>query len=274
MKVWIADYTEIIENGSKHCHIEIRPPYNKWAGGELKVKIPTDRDVEHYVIDVCMDSSDAIMVLLLHVDAIYNINPDATIDLDIKYLAYAREDRICKEGESFGLRLICGLFKQCGFNTITLYNPHSVVAEKLIDHNSNTMAIVVKQHELTPNLGTEWMAVAPDKGAWDKVAEDNKYTHKLCLSKVRDETGKPYIKPIDIKLNGAPCIILDDICDGGRTFIEAAKVLKEAGAGKLALYTTYGIYSNGIEGLLDIFDVIYYNWQINNNYEHERLKVV
>ena len=33
-----------------------------------------------------------------------------------------------------------------------------------------------------------------------------------------------------------------DICDGGRTFIELAKVLKDNGAKRVTLYVTHGIF--------------------------------
>ena len=50
---------------------------------------------------------------------------------------------------------------------------------------------------------------------------------------------------------GKDCVIVDDICDGGRTFIELAKVLKERGAGKIGLFVTHGIFSQGVGVLFD-----------------------
>ena len=49
---------------------------------------------------------------------------------------------------------------------------------------------------------------------------------------------------------GANLMIVDDICDGGRTFIELAKVLRERNAGKIELFITHGIFSKGV----DVFD--------------------
>ena len=49
-------------------------------------------------------------------------------------------------------------------------------------------------------------------------------------------------------------LIADDICDGGRTFIELAKVLRPLTDGKIYLYVTHGIFSKGLdvfEGLID-----------------------
>ena len=43
--------------------------------------------------------------------------------------------------------------------------------------------------------------------------------------------------------------MIDDICDGGRTFIECAKLLKAAGVGSMALYVSHGIFSKGLDPL-------------------------
>ena len=51
-------------------------------------------------------------------------------------------------------------------------------------------------------------------------------------------------------------IIVDDICDGGRTFIELAKVIRKD-YDKLILCITHGIFSNGFDELFKYFDQIY-----------------
>jgi ribose-phosphate pyrophosphokinase len=54
------------------------------------------------------------------------------------------------------------------------------------------------------------------------------------------------------------CLIVDDICDGGRTFLEIAKILKARGASSIELYVTHGIFSNNaIEKLKPYFDKVY-----------------
>ena len=66
-------------------------------------------------------------------------------------------------------------------------------------------------------------------------------------------------------LTNQTCFIIDDICDGGGTFIGTAKMLKEKGAKKVVLIVTHGIFSKGSH--LDFIDEIYttdsYKW-INN----------
>ncbi len=58
-------------------------------------------------------------------------------------------------------------------------------------------------------------------------------------------------------LTGKACVIVDDLCDGGRTFIELAKVLRAKGAAKIALVVTHGIFSKGKEPLNKYIDYTY-----------------
>ena len=48
-------------------------------------------------------------------------------------------------------------------------------------------------------------------------------------------------------LGSQDVLIVDDICDGGRTFIELAKELRHLTTGRIYLYVTHGIFSKGHE---------------------------
>lgn len=53
-------------------------------------------------------------------------------------------------------------------------------------------------------------------------------------------------------------VIIDDLCDGGATFIAEAKYLREIGfRGKLYLMITHGLFTKGLDRLLQYFDRIY-----------------
>jgi len=54
------------------------------------------------------------------------------------------------------------------------------------------------------------------------------------------------------------CIIVDDICDGGGTFIGLAEELRRRNAASLYLYVTHGIFSKDADvKLLDHFAKVY-----------------
>ena len=107
--------------------------------------------------------------------------------------------------------------------------------------------------------------IAPDKGAIDRAsrAADLFQCKVIRCDKVRDfQTGEltGFSVPSWIKddyPSRSRFLIVDDICDGGGTFVglieEFRKIMPEA---PVDLYVTHGIFSKGL-GPLSVFDNIY-----------------
>lgn len=45
------------------------------------------------------------------------------------------------------------------------------------------------------------------------------------------------------EVRGRTCVIYDDMIDGGGTMTGTVRLLHEAGAGEISIYTTHGIFS-------------------------------
>ncbi len=99
----------------------------------------------------------------------------------------------------------------------------------------------------------------PDKGATDKYYSSFPYHASVVCTKNRDPlTG--YISEITCKgsIKNRKILIIDDICDGGMTFILIAKKLLKEGALTVSLYVSHGIFSKGKKvlhnsGILNIY---------------------
>ena len=64
-------------------------------------------------------------------------------------------------------------------------------------------------------------------------------------------------------------VIIDDICDGGRTFVELAKVIKENQSdAKIYLIVTHGIFSAGFNDLNKFFEKIFTTNSISDRFEN------
>ncbi len=61
-------------------------------------------------------------------------------------------------------------------------------------------------------------------------------------------------------------LIVDDLCDGGRTFVNLARRLRPMTDGKIHLYVTHGIFSAGFIELRETIDHIY----VANLHPHAR----
>lgn len=105
------------------------------------------------------------------------------------------------------------------------------------------------------------MLVSPDGGALKKIFKlaTPMDLDVVCAEKIRDtKTGKVVRTEVPRQdFEGRNVMIVDDICDGGRTFIELAKVLRQRNVGKVELYVTHGIFSNGMDELMSYFDCIH-----------------
>lgn len=186
------------------------------------------------------------------------------VSLDIRYLMGARMDRAISSCEPFTLDVVARLLNFCGFSKVRILDVHSEVATRLIRNSENVLPhSVVNQVLETVGPVT---AIAPDKGAVARTIELCEHrAYVVPCSKIRDpETGalsgfkvgeySPHVKPGQIQ-NQYNVLIVDDICDGGGTFVGLAKELRKAGAKKVYLYVTHGIFSKGLplEGIDKVF---------------------
>ena len=66
---------------------------------------------------------------------------------------------------------------------------------------------------------------------------------------------------------------MDDICDGGRTFIELAKVIRKdySKDSKIVLIITHGIFSKGFETVFEHVDEVYTTNSVNEFSSHNKL---
>jgi ribose-phosphate pyrophosphokinase len=209
------------------------------------------------------------------------------INLYIPYCIGARSDRKFMEGGvNYVKHVIAPIINSQGYNKVTILDPHSDVLEACIDNfekqdNVDLVSFALQDYFLSKGFET-WSAsnfdgvrfISPDAGALKKVfhvAESVKYRNEVIIaSKHRNlETGKIDYTNVPMSVNDADkdVFIIDDICDGGRTFIEIAKAVEEVRKlsssvkpehyGKNYLIVTHGIFSAGYAQLGEYFEKIY-----------------
>lgn len=236
----------------------------KFSGGEWNIKITDEvlstEDLEAF-ISCKVKTADDIMKILLTVDALRRL--DITkISLAMPYLPYARQDRVCNVGEALSLDVFAALINSQNFHKVYMLDVHSEVGAALIKKSVNISNQLLVANTIdcidSPNL----VLVSPDSGANKKM---NKLSEALgdipvvkCDKKRKLSDGS--LSGFEVfaeDLEGKDCLIVDDICDGGRTFIGIAAALKAKNAGKLYLCVSHGIFSSTVESLLTWFEDIF-----------------
>jgi ribose-phosphate pyrophosphokinase len=244
-----------------------------FKGGEVNVRLPeavvknlfslTFRG-ERVEITGHLTNSDLVMAFFLTIDALRRIAPVAKIHVFIPYLPYARQDRVCNVGEALSLSMFAQMLNAMQLESVSLFDPHSDVSAAVIDRSFVTtqkqMLGQVVEHQILSLDTRDLMLVAPDAGAVKKIkalseALDIPY---VTATKTRDpKTMEVSAARLDGDVAGKNLIVVDDICDGGRTFIQLGKILRDEGCKELSLFVSHGIFSYGLEPVLDVFDRIY-----------------
>ncbi len=257
----------------------------KFSGGEVNAKIPESiigMQGIKVTVTAKLRSSDDLMELLLVTDALERSCNFTYKALEIAYAPYARQDRVCNEGEALSAKVFANLINGLGYSRVYVYDCHSEVLAGMLDNCVNIGVEKILRRNEGINLLLEQKLVtliSPDAGANKKTLSLAKAYGGLPVvraDKVRD-TATGEITGTEVycdDLHGVNCLIVDDICDGGMTFIKLAEKLKEKGAASITLYVTHGIFSKGIDILLDSGIDCVYTTNSFCEIQHKQLKVI
>jgi ribose-phosphate pyrophosphokinase len=146
-------------------------------------------------------------------------------------------------------------------NNVTLYVPHSDIAINIFkEHIKNVYIEYTDYYKDVLYYYKHDIIVLPDAGAKRFIPQLQYYQYIQCSKKRDGKTGllsSPTIHDPDNLIKGNNLLIIDDICDGGGTFIQLADKLKEKGAANISLCVFHGIFSKGYKELNKRFDRIY-----------------
>lgn len=231
--------------------------------GEMQINIVNPPSYGQYIqnIEFVFTKNEDIIELLQYCNAATRCGHSFG-RLIIPYVPYSRQDRVNKAGESFSLMVFCDLVNSLGFKEVVVYDPHSDVTAALLKNVSIHPQASIFFGRIKEKKN--YVLVSPDAGALKKTYRLSKELKCRVIecSKERDtDTGE---------ISGIRCygfspefdkdkemIIVDDICDGGRTFIEIAKLLKDLGVKKITLMVTHGFFTKGMRVFDDLIDEIY-----------------
>ncbi len=264
---------------------EIYHDTKTYSGGEENVRVKSSSlqllsnlssipnlESDVTIVHRCNSSSDFMRILLAN-DAL-KIAGVKKIHLYMPYLPYARQDSIHVEGESLSVKIFANIINSCEFESVTLLDPHSNVGPALIDnvkidneryYKFVRMCVADIVHYSQSSID-DIKIVSPDAGAYKKIfktCKEIKYNGDIIIcNKARN------LKTIEIEslivvgdVKDKICILIDDICDGGRTFAEVGKQLKDKGAKAVYLIVTHGIFSYGEDQIKEGVDHV---WSTNS----------
>lgn len=247
----------------------------RYPVGEIGVKvIPPDID-QHvfdncsFFIDLYFESLDELFIVAMIKDAVQrltNYSKYVEYNLNIPYFPFGRQDRVTEVGEAFSLMVFSNYVNSLDFDRVIISDPHSYVTPALINNciiDNSTHEKLLYRYIMDRNIK---FFISPDQGASKKTQELGiKYGLPVVeCSKDRDPaTGKlsgfrVTNKDVFELIPAGDGLIVDDICDGGGTFLGIADVVKGYVDYPLDLhlYVTFGCFTRGIDILFTKFKTV------------------
>lgn len=232
-----------------------------FSGGEPHIKIISKLEkVAEVTITHRIQSFNDMGTLLLATNALKNMGIKK-LHVVLPYFPAARQDRLMVSGEPLSIKVYADIINAQNFESVTVFDPHSEVTPALLNNcrvidNHKFIERVIQQ--LSDNL----LLISPDGGALKKIYKVAAYLQNYevveCSKSRNVKTGQlTGFKVYAEDLQGKDCLIVDDICDGGGTFLGLAKELKAKNAGNLYLAISHGIFSKGFDELEKHFTKIF-----------------
>jgi ribose-phosphate pyrophosphokinase len=157
------------------------------------------------------------------------------------------------KGEPLSVKVYADIINALNFKKVIVFDAHSEVTLAVLN-NCELITNHKFVEKVVQEIGNNVILISPDGGALKKIYKVSEFLGGIEViecSKSRDvKTGKlTGFKVYADDLQGKDCLIVDDICDGGGTFIGLAEELRNKNAGKLYLAISHGIFSNGFDDL-------------------------
>ena len=187
-----------------------------------------------------------LMELLLMIDAAKGASAHRIIAVTPWY-GYSRQDKKSMPREPISARLVARMLETAGADRVLTMHLHAGQVQGFfqipVDHL--IARPMLTQYFLDKLVPEEYVAVSPDAGR-AKLAE--KIAGELgvrpaFITKSRPEHNVAEAGYVVGDVAGRAAILVDDMIDTAGTLVEAARVLREAGAARVFATATHGVFS-------------------------------
>jgi len=220
----------------------------RFADKEIYVEVHENvRGEDVFVLhSTSFPANDNLMELLLMIDALRRSSA-RRITAVVPYFGYARQDRKTSPRTAISAKLVANLITEAGANRVVTLDLHSAQIQGFFDIPTDNLfsAPVFTDDILKHYPGKTRLVVSPDAGG---VARARNLAQRIgadlaIVDKRRPSAGVSEVMNIIGDVNGASCILIDDIIDSGGTLVNAAAALLKAGAKSVSAYVTHGVLS-------------------------------
>lgn len=188
---------------------------------------------------------------LMHICQLAQLVNEEITDVGVviaPYLPYARQDKSVANGQSFALNSFKRILNGVGIHRVITFDAHS----------KSPGIVSLSPTEFHKSIFKHDIVCFPDKGAADRYGSADAfgaapiiYCEKIRNQSTGEITGLKVIGASPELLQDKSILIVDDICDGGMTFIKVTEALKQFNPKQVDLAVSHGLFSKGKQCLHD-----------------------
>lgn len=208
----------------------VRPKLWRFPDGELYARIGAKLKGEHAVVvqSTCYPQNENLIELCFLLDTAKDLGAKR-VTAFVPYLAYARQDKRFKPGETISVRTVCKLIERAGaddFITVDVHQEEVMRSFSILAYNLTAMPLLGRY--LSRLRLKAPVVLGADRGANERarqvalemgVEHDHLEKQRVTPEKVVTQTKRLDVANRDV-------VIIDDIISTGGTIIEAAKILR------------------------------------------------
>jgi ribose-phosphate pyrophosphokinase len=227
---------------------------------EVEVRVSVRGQAMFIVQPLGLSIGEHLLELLLLSDACRRAGA-ASVTALIPYVGFARQDRVTKEGQPLGAKVLAEALGTGGFSQIVAVDLHSpVIASGVNVPVAHVTAVPLIADALRPMVSETSIVVAPDLGA---VKLADAYARALGLplaivSKVRVSPVEVAVQKVVGDVRAKRPIVVDDMISTGRTIDAAVDALLAHGCYPhgILVATTHGLFVGGAADRLSRPEVV------------------
>lgn len=227
-----------------------------------------------FIVTLKSTLPEAIVAAYQVCGALVNNYPNCFVDLSVQTMPDQRADRVEVLGMSNPAVVSAVLLGNIPAHRLRVYDLHSDISREVLktlcESDGKELEIyepldcfleVINDDDMDPDMTVDYV-VAVDKGAVHRAESIAKHFGApviYCDKKRVDGkvVGHELIAGAEFDTANKTFWVVDDLCDGGATFISVAKLLREHyNFHDLNLYVTHGLFSKGKEELFQHYTTV------------------
>lgn len=228
----------------------------QFSDGEIQINIEESvRGVDVYIIQsTSYPVNDHLWELLIMVDACVRASANS-VTVVMPYFGYARQDRTAAPREPITAKLVANMLVKAGVSRVVTLDLHAVQVQGFFDipvDNLFTVPLFADYYARKGLIGDDVVIVSPKNSGIKRARSlaESLNTPIAIIDYAQDDADREEGYIIG-DVEGKKAILIDDMLNTGRTFSEAAKIVKKNGATEIYAVASHGLFAGNATQLLD-----------------------